>query len=513
MSSTLDHPVDSGDLLDRRRPSAGPRLSWASPRPFLPPVGHGAAARREAEPVTTPGRREWQGRLVASQLAGDAVLALLVLLGVGLSTNDGVAHSALVALLGAAAWVAALAALRAYDVRRTGSGPEELQAVMRAAGGVGTLLALVSYAGRFELARRYVLLAVPAVAVGTLVVRYAHRRALHRRRQLRQDGFRTLVVGPQRAVIAAIAALADEPHHGYQVVGACLPAYAPEAGLPTALLGAMADVPQVVVDRELDVVLVVGDELSGEPLRRLSWALERTDADLVVAPGLVEVGAPRVAVRPTAGLSLLHLEPPSRRVARRLGKDVIDRCLGALLLVVALPVVTVAGLAVTLTSPGGVFYRQVRIGRDGRPFRMYKLRTMVADAARLRDTLLADSDRDGPMFKMHRDPRVTPVGRVLRRFSLDELPQLINVVRGDMSLVGPRPPLPEEVDAYLDFVNRRLHVRPGLTGLWQVSGRADLDWEQSVNLDLRYVDNWSLALDLQILWKTARAVLHGSGAY
>jgi lipopolysaccharide/colanic/teichoic acid biosynthesis glycosyltransferase len=176
-------------------------------------------------------------------------------------------------------------------------------------------------------------------------------------------------------------------------------------------------------------------------------------------------------------------------------------------------VVTVAGLAVALTSPGGVFYRQVRIGRDGRPFRMYKLRTMVADAARLRDTLLADSDRDGPMFKMHRDPRVTPVGRVLRRLSLDELPQLVNVVRGDMSLVGPRPPLPEEVDAYLDFVNRRLHVRPGLTGLWQVSGRADLDWDQSVNLDLRYVDNWSLALDLQILWKTARAVLRGSGAY
>ena len=161
-----------------------------------------------------------------------------------------------------------------------------------------------------------------------------------------------------------------------------------------------------------------------------------------------------------------------------------------------------------------MFFRQTRIGVDGRTFTMFKLRSMVVDAeAQRTEDLLAQSNRDGLMFKMRRDPRVTRVGGVLRRFSLDELPQLLNVVVGDMSLVGPRPPLQSEYEAYHDAVHRRLRVRPGLTGLWQVSGRADLSWDESVRLDLRYVDNWSIALDMLILWKTARAVIRGSGAY
>jgi lipopolysaccharide/colanic/teichoic acid biosynthesis glycosyltransferase len=196
-----------------------------------------------------------------------------------------------------------------------------------------------------------------------------------------------------------------------------------------------------------------------------------------------------------------------------LGKAVLDRAVGVVLFVATLPVVVVPALLVAATSVGNPFYRQTRIGRDGRPFTMWKIRTMVSDADQRRDDILDQTDRDGLMFKMRRDPRVTAVGRVLRRYSLDELPQLWNVVAGSMSLVGPRPPLPIEYRQYHDQVHRRLRVKPGITGLWQVSGRADLSWDDSIRLDLRYVDNWSIALDLQILWKTLRAVVMGSGAY
>jgi exopolysaccharide biosynthesis polyprenyl glycosylphosphotransferase len=194
-------------------------------------------------------------------------------------------------------------------------------------------------------------------------------------------------------------------------------------------------------------------------------------------------------------------------------KSLIDRAIGIALLAAATPIIAVSALLVRLTSKGKAFFPQHRVGLDGGTFTMYKLRSMVIDAEDRKAELLEQTDRDGLMFKMHADPRITRVGRVLRRYSLDELPQLWNVVKGDMSLVGPRPPLPSEYEAYHDAVHRRLRVRPGLTGLWQVSGRADLTWEESVRMDLRYVDNWSIALDLQILWKTARAVIKGSGAY
>jgi exopolysaccharide biosynthesis polyprenyl glycosylphosphotransferase len=281
-------------------------------------------------------------------------------------------------------------------------------------------------------------------------------------------------------------------------------------GVP--VLGAVADVVQIVADRQLDVVVVTGSYLSGAALRRLSWALERAGAHLVVAPDLIEVASPRLTVHPTAGLSLLEVEVGSPR-RRLVAKMFIDTTLAALALVVFAPVIFLAAAAVRTTSPGPAFYRQTRIGIDGRPFTMLKLRTMYQDADARRAALLESSIGDGVLFKMAQDPRVTRVGRVLRRYSLDELPQLLNILRGDMALVGPRPPLLEEVEAYEDQVQRRLHVRPGLTGLWQVSGRSNLGWTESVQLDLRYVDNWSVTMDMLILWKTARAVITGNGAY
>ncbi len=488
-------------------------MSWASNAPFIPRQGHGDADSSVVG-AAAASRPAWRRRMVLTLLVGDGALGVVVALLASATLNMRPHMAAVVVVAAGLGWVLGMALTRGYDVRRTGSGPDELQAVMRAALGLGTAAGLLSYAFGLNLPRRYVFIALPALALLTALWRYLIRRRLHARRQRKQDVFRTLVVGPRAAVADVSERLEKEPHYGYHVIGACLPSYARDRrDLSAPLLGAISDVPQVAVDHDVDVVLVVGDHLSGAPLRRLSWALERTQADLVVSPGLVEVLGPRVAVRPTAGLSLLHLEASSRNLRRRLGKDVLDRALGSALLAAAAIPLLLAMLAVACTSRGPIIYRHTRIGRDGVPFRMYKLRSMVADADASRDALLSRSDRDGLMFKMRADPRVTTVGRWLRRFSIDELPQLINVVRGEMSLVGPRPPLPREVDGYHDFVNRRLRVRPGLTGLWQVSGRADLSWDESVRLDLRYVDNWSIAMDFLILWKTARAVLKGSGAY
>jgi exopolysaccharide biosynthesis polyprenyl glycosylphosphotransferase len=207
------------------------------------------------------------------------------------------------------------------------------------------------------------------------------------------------------------------------------------------------------------------------------------------------------------------VERPELRGVRRLTKEAFDRTSAFLGILFLAPVLLGVALAVKVTSSGPVFFQQERIGRDGRRFGMLKFRSMVTGADRMVDDLAADSDGNGVLFKKKDDPRITRVGKVLRRYSIDELPQLINVVRGDMSLVGPRPPLQSEVERYGFDMHRRFLVKPGLTGLWQVSGRSDLSWDDSVRIDVRYVENWSLTFDFMILWKTAGAVLRGSGAY
>jgi exopolysaccharide biosynthesis polyprenyl glycosylphosphotransferase len=506
---------------DRRRHHARTRHSWAAQRPYdLRTNADTDTERTDAEtvdPIARAQRRRstWMRPLVIRSAVGDGLVAAGVMAALAFSLDDIRNWSPLIALTGAIVWVAAVLVSRGYETRRLGDGPEEFQSLLRAAFGVIAALGVVSYSFQMLLPRRMVLLAIPLIALICVVNRHLARKSLHNRRYHGQAMRRTLIVGEPTAVRDVVNDLAAVKHHGYQIIGACVPVPGPEIeeNLDLDVLGGVSEVPQVVVDNDIDSVIVVGAQLSGTPLRRLSWALEQTGADLVVAPGLVEVTGPNVTLRPSAGLSLLLVEPPSARVGRMLLKSMIDRAVGIMLLAVAAPVIAVAALLVRLTSPGSAFFRQHRVGLDGKMFTMFKLRSMVVDAEQRKDELEEQSDRDGLMFKMHADPRITKVGKVLRRLSLDELPQLWNVVRGDMSLVGPRPPLPSEYQAYHDAVHRRLRVRPGLTGLWQVSGRADLTWEESVRLDLRYVDNWSIALDLLILWKTFRAVIKGSGAY
>lgn len=445
-------------------------------------------------------------------IAVDAAAALAVGCAVSLWTTSLGAASVLVGAGVAAVFVALVALVRGYEARELGDGPAEFQAILRAGAWLAGLAVTVEFLLDAGVTLVQIGTGAPALVLVTVAGRYAHRRVLHRARAHGVAMMRTLVVGEAADVARVADDLSRAPYHGYQVAGACVPDLDEEPLVDLPVLGAVADIPQVVADRAIDVVVLAGQPLGGDALRRLSWALDRAGAQLIVVPDIVEVAAPRLTVRPTAGLSLLEVEVGAPR-RRLLAKAVIDRAVGAVALLLTAPVIGVAALAVRITSPGPAFYAQTRVGVDGRTFTMWKLRSMYTEADQLRKALLEHNEGAGPLFKMRHDPRVTPVGRVLRRFSFDELPQLVNVVRGDMSLVGPRPPLVEEVAGYPDPVHRRLRVKPGLTGLWQVSGRSDLSWEESVRLDLRYTDNWSVAMDLLILWKTARAVMGGHGAY
>ncbi len=499
---------------ERRRYNSSARLSWAAAQPFAAP-GHVDPTTFDPVAQAEERRARWSRPLLKRAVLSDALLAALVAAACTASLPRLRPLTLLIALAGAWIWVFAVLLARGYESGQMGDGAEDFQAILRAAFGVILAMGIGSFMLQVMIPRREVLIAVPATALLSAISRYAQRRVLHQKRYSGQALLRTVVVGEPLAVQRLSDDLSGQAEHGFQVIGACVPVPNPAVAdhLDILVLGGMSEVPQIVVDHEVDSVIVVGSLLTGSALRRLSWALERTGAQLLVEPGLVEVAGPNVQLRPAAGLSLLHLERSSARSGRMIGKAVLDRSLGGLLLLLASPVMLAAALAVRLSTRGPAFFTQPRIGVDGTVFTMFKIRTMVVDAEEQRAELLDQSSRDGLMFKMKADPRITRVGAILRRYSMDELPQLLNVVRGEMSLVGPRPPLISEYEQYHDAVHRRLRVRPGLTGLWQVSGRADLTWDESLRLDLRYVDNWSIALDLLILWKTARAVLGRSGAY
>jgi exopolysaccharide biosynthesis polyprenyl glycosylphosphotransferase len=310
--------------------------------------------------------------------------------------------------------------------------------------------------------------------------------------------------------------LRRSPQAGLDVVAVCVtPADRDSVGETVDLpVAGLQDVLATAALCGADTVAVTSaSETAAEYLRTLSWQLEGTGLELLVAPGLVEVAGPRLHIRPFDGLPLLSVEQPRFEGWRRVVKGAVDRSAALVALVLLAPVFLGIALAVGLTSPGPVLFRQERIGVNGRRFTMFKFRSMVVDADERLAALQNANQSDGLLFKMRTDPRVTTVGRWLRRLSLDELPHLLNILNGSMALVGPRPPLPVEVARYDSSVSRRLLVKPGLTGLWQVSGRSDLSWDESVRLDLRYVENWTLAMDVQIIWKTFAAVLGSRGAY
>ena len=412
-------------------------------------------------------------------------------------------------------WLAAVWLAGGYEARLIGAGSDEFRKILNAGVSLTAAVAIASYAINFEVSRVFLFIALPSVTLFDLCARYTMRKRLH---QLRRSGrcmLRVLGVGHELSVAGLVTELQREYYHGLTVVGACVvrPGECDEVvGVPVH--GGLDDITAAVKAFEADTVAVLAcPEMDGIRLRRLAWELEKTGTSLCVSPALLDVAGPRTTVRSTAGLTLLHVDHPQLTGIPLLMKDLFDRCAAALALLVLAPLMAILALSIRLSDGGPALFTQVRVGRDGRAFKIYKFRTMVVDAERHRAELLAINDSDGVLFKLRKDPRVTAVGARLRRWSIDELPQLFNVVLGHMSLVGPRPALPEEAALYADHVRRRLVVKPGLTGLWQVNGRSDLSWEESVRLDLRYVENWTFALDLQILWKTISVLVRGLGAY
>ena len=450
---------------------------------------------------------------VETVLAGGAGAAVILTRAEHVPPGSALVWAALALV---AAWPVLLGATGAYSERVYGTGSDEYRRVGRAGFLLLAIASFLSYVAALDLSRALVLGAIPALTAATLVGRYAARTRLRRLRATGRCTKKVVVVGRGGAVLELVERIRSEGYAGLDVVAvAVTPAdrvrVADQAGVP---VGGLDDVLALAAAHDADTIAVTSaSETAAQYLRQLSWQLEGTGIELLVAPGLIEVAGPRLHIRPFEGLPLLSVEQPCFEGWRRVVKGGVDRAVAAVVLLLLAPVLLAITAAVALTSPGPVLFRQERVGLGGRTFTMLKFRSMVVDADRQLDALRGDNISDGLLFKLRVDPRVTPVGRLLRRLSLDELPQLLNVLGGSMSLVGPRPPLPAEVARYDTSVSRRLLVKPGLTGLWQISGRSDLSWEESVRLDLRYVENWSLALDLLILGKTGRAVLSRSGAY
>jgi exopolysaccharide biosynthesis polyprenyl glycosylphosphotransferase len=402
-----------------------------------------------------------------------------------------------------------------YDPRFIGLGSDEFRRLLNAAVSLTAAVAVASYAAKLNLARGYIAVALPTMAGLDLTMRYVLRKHLHQLRRRGSCTQRVIAVGHAGAVAELITTLRRDPYHGLSVVGACVAGTTPTdciAGVP--VIGNLDSVAGTVSQLSADTVAVLTcPEIDSIRLRELAWDLEKMGTDLYVAPALLDVAGPRTTIRPVAGLPLMHVDHPELAGGKQIAKSLFDKVSALLALTLLAPLLAVIAVAVRCTDRGPALFRQTRVGKGGRSFTLYKFRTMVVDAEQQKALLTAQNEADGALFKIRKDPRVTRTGAWLRRWSLDELPQLFNVLKGDMSLVGPRPALPEEAASYGEHMRRRLVVKPGITGLWQVNGRSDLAWDEAMRLDVRYVENWSLVLDLQILWKTRSAVMHGSGAY
>lgn len=414
-------------------------------------------------------------------------------------------------------WMLALYIGGTREHRIVGSGPDEYKRVMSSSLQLFGLVAILGFAFQIQFSRGYLLVALPAGLAVLIIERWLWRKWLSSIRRLGEYSALCVVAGTSRSIDDIARVLNRQPGTGFHIVAACTSTPdKPVALLPESWVSPIDELQAVIAESGADTVIMAGGHgLSTREVRELSWSLRPDEQHLIMVPNLIDVAGPRIHTRPVAGLPLVHVETPRYVGASRIAKRAFD-VVGALLAIVLLsPVLLGAAIAVKVSSRGPLLFKQERIGLRGETFRMIKFRSMVVDAeARLQ--ALLDEQRDAGnevLFKLKNDPRVTPVGRFMRRFSIDELPQLFNVLGGSMSLVGPRPPLAREVDLYDEAARRRLLVRPGLTGLWQVSGRSSLSWEESIRLDLYYVENWSLMGDVVLMWRTFKAVIARDGAY
>jgi len=441
-------------------------------------------------------------------------------------TDDGVAgardvdYTTLSVIL-VVAWWLMLDFWGSREPRVLGSGSEEYKRVLSSTLWLFGLVAIVSYALRIDTARGFVGLAFPAGVLGLLAGRWLVRQHLSIERRHGKSSSRVLIIGGPYSAAHLVTSLRSAPNAGYVPVAAHLPgATQPVSSLErlgVPIAGVSKDFNSIldtILRANVDAVAIsAGVNLHPQDLRRLGWELAARDIGMILAPALTDVAGPRIHTQPVAGLPLIHVSTPKLTGGKKVAKRAFDVAVAGLLVALLSPVFLILALLVRVTDPGPVFYRQERIGLRGTTFSMLKFRSMKVNAdAELQALLAAQGSSDTPLFKIENDPRITPLGRVLRKYSLDELPQLLNVLGGSMSLVGPRPQREGEVALYDDAAHRRLYVSPGMSGLWQVSGRSNLTWEESIRLDLYYVENWSLMGDIIILFKTFKAVFKSTGA-
>jgi exopolysaccharide biosynthesis polyprenyl glycosylphosphotransferase len=411
-------------------------------------------------------------------------------------------------------WLVMLIVFGAYRTRNYGAGFEEFRAIVVASTVTFGIACMFGFLAAHHPTRGYPIL---FFLIGTpllVLARYIDRRTLHRARLQGRLAIRMLAMGSPQAVRELLDVLDRAKWMGYRVVGMCLPRgqQAEDIGVP--VLGDIDDVRRLATELGVDGVIVAGGSYSSAAdLRRLGWALQGLDLDMLVVPSLTDIAGPRVHMRHVAGLPFVQVEEPQSDRAGGWAKRVFDVVVATGVLAVLSPLLLLVSVLIWVQDRGPVLYRQRRVGANGAEFQMIKFRSMVVDAEDRLAEIAHANEADEVLFKIREDPRITRVGRFIRKYSIDELPQLVNVLKGEMSLVGPRPPLVDEYERYEQDTHRRLLVRPGMTGLWQVSGRSDLPWSEAVRLDLYYVDNWSMVIDLVIMVKTVKAVLFSRGAY
>lgn len=420
------------------------------------------------------------------------------------------------------AWMLSLRSFKAHTLGSVAVGMQEYKFLVYAAlvlaGALGTLIGLTGFGDL----RVFLVITLPMGLVALLTSRWTWRQWLIRRSRNGYALSNVLIYGQPADTPFAVRQISKRSGPAYRVVGVLLDGAADAQAEqdirladPTLPLAYDAGtIEQEVARLGADSVIVAGPLTGGNTaLQQLGWRLESTGTKLIVVSALTGVASRRVRTSPVDGMPLLHVELAKFTGARYFFKRGFDIVFSSLALLGLAPVFLVIALLIRLDGPGKIFFKQERAGQDGRPFKMIKFRTMVEDAEARLAKLQEQNEGAGPLFKLKDDPRITRSGRWLRKHSLDELPQFVNVLLGDMSVVGPRPPLFTEVQTYQGHTHRRLLLKPGVTGLWQVSGRSNLDWKESVRLDLYYAENWTVLSDLRIIWRTFRVMIKPDGAY
>lgn len=518
---SIHHSADP----DRDPKAASAKQDANQARPELRLINTAGQPSRQPPVQSFPGS-SWARRYRSYLITTDLVIIVVAVLAapaaqlsVGASVGQTRSGSFwLDAGLMIAVWAALLGGYHTRDPRVVGVGVAEYKGVVHATALVFGLFAIAFAVFGTSTPRGTFMVALPLGVIGLVLSRWLWRKWLTRQRTFGHYLSHAIVVGDRKDVEYVIGQIDRNSGAAYLIVGAVLdrddraPIQVGYRDVPVVC--DIDHVPQAAGALGVDTVIVAGQPKERTQfIRDLSWALEGTAADLVLANRLTNVAGPRIHFRPVEGLPLMHVELPQYAGGKHILKRMFDFTASACGLVLLLPLLLTLAVLIRIDSQGPILFRQERVGRGGQVFGMLKFRSMVVGAEDQLAGLLDQNEGAGVLFKMKNDPRVTKFGRVMRKYSLDELPQLWNVLIGQMSLVGPRPPLAREVARYESHVNRRLYIKPGLTGMWQVNGRSNLDWDESVRLDLYYVENWSITGDLVILWRTLKVLKEHSGAY